>query len=389
METSPTEQRPLDGLALDEAGRWRKLLLNLAAAPGPAGRSQLEELALLLDWSGARRAWIWRQGESGWTPLPADPPPPAEALLQVQTRQPELRRAGAQGPVWSLLPLDPAGSSLLQVEWEGEAGPPDLELLAALVRLAPGLRAGAGVAEGETARLRAVLEHSERLSQLGKMAAGIAHEVGNPLAGISSIVQTLLQRTEDETARERLRLVKDQVGRINAIIRQLVEYSRPSSERRRRMDLNELLRDAARLMRFEPRARGVDLTLELDDRLPPVAVVPHQLQQVFLNLLHNAIDATEGLGWRSVRAHSKREGEWAVFMLEDNGCGIPEADLERIFDPFFTTKEPGRGSGLGLWICQGILESIGGELRVESQLKVGTKVLLRIRINDEAEHPGR
>jgi len=233
----------------------------------------------------------------------------------------------------------------------------------------------------ETSRLRAQLEHSERLSQLGKMAAGIAHEVGNPLAGISSIVQTLLQTTTDESSRERLLMVKEQVGRITGIIRQLVEYSRPSTERPRPMDLNELVRDAARLMRFEPRARGVDLTLELDDRLPTVAVTPHQLQQVFLNLFHNSIDATEGRTWRSVRVHSTREGDWALFSVEDNGCGIPAADLDKVFDPFFTTKEPGRGTGLGLWICRGILDSLGGELSIHSAPDLGTRAVVRIRIN--------
>jgi signal transduction histidine kinase len=225
----------------------------------------------------------------------------------------------------------------------------------------------------ETDRLRAVLEHSERLSQLGKMAAGIAHEVGNPLAAISSIVQTLLAQTIDEAA----------------IIRQLVEYSRPSTENRRLTDLNELVRDAARLMRFEPRARGVDLTMELDDRLPPAAVVPHLLQQVFLNLFQNAIDATEGRPWRAVRVHSRRVGDHAEFSVEDNGRGIPAADLERIFDPFFTTKEPGRGTGLGLWICRGIVETLPGELTVDSVEGQGSVFTLRTRISHAPEHPGR
>jgi signal transduction histidine kinase len=308
--------------------------------------------------------------------------PPAQACVRLKS-----------GRHWLLLPLESAlpGSAFLQLAWDGEPPEPDLELLSAVVRLLLGTRSSDGTGEGgETERLRAVLEHSERLSQLGKMAAGIAHEVGNPLAGISSIVQTLLIRTEDETARERLRLVKEQVGRINAIIRQLVEYSRPSTERRRATDLNELVRDTARLMRFEPRARGVDLTLELDDRLPAVPVTPHQVQQVFLNLFHNAIDATEGTGWRSVRVHSGRQGPFAVFTVEDNGCGIAAEHLPRVFDPFFTTKEPGRGTGLGLWICQGIVESMGGDLQLESQPGEGTRVTVRIRIpHEEAEHPGR
>lgn len=232
----------------------------------------------------------------------------------------------------------------------------------------------------DTVRLRRTLEHSERLSQLGKMAAGIAHEVGNPLAGISSLVQTLLARLKaDEAAVERLKLVKTQVGRINLIIRQLVDYSRPVPERRRRCDFNELIREAARLARYDERSRGVDLTLELDDRLPAVEAVPHQVQQVFVNLIHNALDATEGRTYRAVRVRSRRlEGGGAEFGVEDNGCGIAPKDLERVFDPFFTTKEPGRGTGLGLWICRGIVQALPGELDVHSQPDKGTRVTLRV-----------
>jgi C4-dicarboxylate-specific signal transduction histidine kinase len=242
---------------------------------------------------------------------------------------------------------------------------------------------------GEADRLRAVLEHHERLSQLGKMAAGIAHEVGNPLAAISSIVQTLLAQSQEESARERLLLVKEQVGRITAIIRQLVEYSRPSSERPRPLDMNEVARDAARLMRYEPRARGVDLTLELDDRLPAALGQPHQVQQLFLNLLHNALDATEGRPWRAVRVRSRREGDWAVFTIEDNGKGMAPELLARVFDPFFTTKEPGRGTGLGLWICKGIAAALPGELELSSTEGQGTTATLRTRIFHAPEHPGR
>jgi PAS domain S-box-containing protein len=242
----------------------------------------------------------------------------------------------------------------------------------------------------DTVRLRRVLEHSERLSQLGKMAAGIAHEVGNPLAGISSLVQTLLARLEqDEAACERLRLVKAQVARINAIIRQLVDYSRPTTAGRRPCDVNERIREAARLARYDERSHGVDLTLELDDRLEPVEAVPHQVQQVFVNLIHNALDATEGRSYRAVRVLSRRLPGGAEFIVEDNGCGIAPADLERVFDPFFTTKEPGRGTGLGLWICQGIVQRMPGELHIDSRIDKGTRVCLRVEMPHAPLDPDR
>jgi two-component system NtrC family sensor kinase len=133
----------------------------------------------------------------------------------------------------------------------------------------------------------------------------------------------------------------------------------------------------------------VDLTLELDDRLPAALGQPHQVQQLFLNLLHNALDATEGRPWRAVRVRSRREGDWAEFLIEDNGRGMPPEVLARVFDPFFTTKEPGKGTGLGLWICKGIAEALPGELVLTSEEGKGTTATLRTRIFHASDDSGR
>jgi C4-dicarboxylate-specific signal transduction histidine kinase len=243
----------------------------------------------------------------------------------------------------------------------------------------------------QSLRLRRSLEHSERLSQLGKMAAGIAHEVGNPLAGISSIVQSLLKGLpEDDPTRERLNLVKQQVTRITGILRQLVEYSRPARRDRRPLDLNDLIRDAARLLSYDSRARGVDLTLELDDQLPALMLESHPIQQLLLNLLHNALDATEGRSYRAVRVTSRLAGNRAVIHVDDTGPGVPEELRAQVFDPFFTTKDPGAGTGLGLWICRGIADALGGRLSVEQAPGSGARFVLELNLESgHAEHTGR
>jgi C4-dicarboxylate-specific signal transduction histidine kinase len=243
----------------------------------------------------------------------------------------------------------------------------------------------------QSLRLRRSLEHSERLSQLGKMAAGIAHEVGNPLAGISSIVQSLLKGLpEDDPTRERLNLVKQQVTRITGILRQLVEYSRPARRDRRPLDLNDLIRDAARLLSYDSRARGVDLTLELDDQLPALMLESHPIQQLLLNLLHNSLDATEGRSYRAVRVTSRLAGNRAVIHVDDTGPGVPEELRAQVFDPFFTTKDPGAGTGLGLWICRGIADALGGRLSVEQAPGSGARFVLELNLESgHAEHTGR
>lgn len=243
----------------------------------------------------------------------------------------------------------------------------------------------------ESIRLRRSLEHSERLSQLGKMAAGIAHEVGNPLAGISSIVQTLLRNmSPEDPARERLSLVRQQVARITAILRQLVEYSRPAGDSVRPLDVNELIRDAARLLSYDSRAQGVELTLALDEHVPPVRARAHQVQQLFLNLMQNALDATEGSPYRAVRVLSRREGPLARFIVEDTGRGVDPAQQQRIFDPFYSTKDPGKGAGLGLWICRGIADSLGGRLHAEQVPGGGARFILELNVESpDAQDSGR
>ncbi len=226
------------------------------------------------------------------------------------------------------------------------------------------------------------VRQSERLAVVGQLAAGVAHEIGNPLASISSIVQLIQRRvargaplTEGRAdgLRDQLTAIRDAIGRIAKIVRELVDFSRPAGYDRKPTDINDLVKAAVGIIRYDQRAKGIEFPLELDLDLPLVSVVPDQLYQVFVNILVNAVDAlTESGGtggWLAVR--TERQGDHLAVAFSDSGPGIAPEHLDKLFEPFFTTKEVGRGTGLGLAVSYGIVESFAGQLTVQSTLGRG------------------
>jgi len=229
-----------------------------------------------------------------------------------------------------------------------------------------------GLAEESRAQMHALesfqqqMEHSEKLTVVGKLTAGLAHEVGNPLAAISSLAQRLIQGTEQDDTREKLQLIRDQVNRISRILRNLVDYSRIPSTKRVPINPNQILQEAVKMVRFDQLTQGVEIELQLDPKVKLISAVPDRLMQVFMNILLNAVAAmrhTEG------RIHVRTYGERGTVHVEvtDNGPGISLDIQDRIFDPFFTTKPVGEGTGLGLWVTRGIVEEWGGSIRVQSR----------------------
>ncbi len=210
------------------------------------------------------------------------------------------------------------------------------------------------------------LVRSQKMETFGTLAAGIAHEVGNPLTSISSIVQVIQRTTKDRFAQEKLELVKNQVNRIAKIIRELVDFSRPSAYEVKQADVNTIIRDAINIVQYGKKVHDITFVIELDDDLPQVSVVHDQLVQVFLNIAMNAVDACEGKPG-TIRITSRVMPEDIEVVIEDTGKGIPETDFAKIFDPFYTTKEVGKGTGLGLWVSYGIVKNFGGDIRVESK----------------------
>ena len=229
----------------------------------------------------------------------------------------------------------------------------------------------------EQKQLEKQLVRSQKMETFGTLAAGIAHEVGNPLTSISSIVQVIQRTTKDEFAREKLELVKNQINRITKIIRELVDFSRPSAYEIKKTDVNNVIRDALNIVQYGKKVQHITFKVQLYDELPHIAVVSDQLVQVFLNILMNAVDAC-GSGQHAICVTSRLCDRSIEIVVRDDGRGIEKSDMEKIFDPFFTTKEVGKGTGLGLWVSLGIVKNFGGDIQVTSEPNQGTKFTISL-----------
>ena len=222
-------------------------------------------------------------------------------------------------------------------------------------------------------RLEAELAHTERLASIGTLAAGVAHEIGNPLTGISALAQNLMLDASAEL-RAAFEDILSQTRRIQQIVSTLLSFTHPgagSARRREPFSLSACVDDALRLVGLA----------HLHERLHFVNLVPpslelagdrQQILQVLVNLLTNAADASPADS--AIRVRARTSGEGVSFKVEDQGCGIPRESLDRVFEPFFTTKAPGRGTGLGLSVVYGIVRDHGGRVQIESTPGVGTRV---------------
>ncbi|MFA6437768.1 MAG: PAS domain S-box protein [Bacteriovoracaceae bacterium] len=221
---------------------------------------------------------------------------------------------------------------------------------------------------------------SQKMETFGTLAAGIAHEVGNPLTSISSLVQVVQRQSNDDFVQEKLELVKNQINRIAKIIRELVDFSRPSTHEVKDVSVNLVLREAINIVQYGKKARSIKLNVALEENLPFVHAVHDQLLQVFLNILMNAVDASMGISDSAISILTKQSDEKVEISITDNGTGIAEKNIGKIFDPFFTTKEVGKGTGLGLWVSLGIIRNFGGDIHVESDEGKSTTFVVRLPI---------
>ncbi len=221
------------------------------------------------------------------------------------------------------------------------------------------------------------LVRSQRMESIGTLAAGIAHEVGNPLTAISSLVQVLQRTVQDQFATEKLGLINSQINRIAKIIRDLVDFSRPSTHVSKPTDLNQILNDALNIVKYGKKVKDVTFSLDLDAQLPTIRIVPDQIVQVFINVLMNAVDALDGKPG-TITVSSRTFDSVIDVAVSDTGKGITEGEIEKIFEPFYTTKGVGRGTGLGLWVSYGIVKSFNGDILVESIPGEGSLFTIRL-----------
>lgn len=232
------------------------------------------------------------------------------------------------------------------------------------------------IAEAETAR-------SEKLASVGLLAAGIAHELNNPLTGVLTFTTLLRKKLPDGNPdAEDLDLVIRETKRCAAIIRRLLDFAREKTPEKKFADINRVIEDTARIIERPASFRDIEIAMDLDPELPQIWIDADLIKQVIMNMLVNAQHAIEHEGSITVRSRrcpqprSPEPGMAPVPMVEiaiiDTGCGIPEKNLKRIFDPFFTSKEVGKGTGLGLSVSHGIVKAHGGTIEVESTVGKGS-----------------
>lgn len=222
--------------------------------------------------------------------------------------------------------------------------------------------------------------HQEKMAAFGLLAAGIAHEIGNPLTAISSMVQMLRKRPQDAYTQEKLDLVGGQLQRIQGTLRELAAFGRPTETAPTRVALADVIGEAIDLAKFHKRVRGRHLREEISPSLPPVLGVRDQLVQVFLNLVLNAIDATAAGG--TIVLGASVDGDVVEATVADDGPGIPPDLQERVFQAYFTTKE--EGTGLGLFVTRKMLADQGGSIACTSTPGAGAVFRVRLPRADRA-----
>jgi two-component system NtrC family sensor kinase len=241
----------------------------------------------------------------------------------------------------------------------------------------------------EADQLSKQLMEAGKMASIGELSAGVAHEINNPLAIILTEKQILLDLVEftpglneefQKSLKESMDQVDTQVNRCKRITHNLLRFSRRTRSSIEKVDLNLFLREVVDLMEREARSSGIKFLTDLDVNLKPVLSDPSQLQQLFLNLITNAIDAHDGKPYGTIRIATRAEAENKEVRIEfaDTGSGIPKEIINKVFDPFFTTKAVGKGTGLGLSICYGIMQRLGGSISVKSQVGEGTEFTLTL-----------
>jgi two-component system, NtrC family, sensor kinase len=239
----------------------------------------------------------------------------------------------------------------------------------------------------EQRKMNEAVIHAEKLASIGRLAAGVVHELNNPLATIAACAEALTARVDEledtdlnQDFSEYLQIVRDEAFRCKTITNNLLDFSHQRQTEKSLGDINHVIDQTLHLIRHHPKLGQMKLVKELDTTLAPVHINEGQMKQIFIALISNAYDAMESGGTLSIRTRFEETTpeRWVTVEFRDTGCGIPASHLQKIFDPFFTTKPLGRGTGLGLSVCYGIVSEHGGRIEVDSTEGQGStfKVLL-------------
>ena len=229
------------------------------------------------------------------------------------------------------------------------------------------------------------LIQSEKLSGIGEFVAGVAHELNNPLTSVMGFAELLQQSDLPEQHRRYLDVMFKSAKRCQKIVQSLLSFARRHAPERKVVCLNEIVESAVDILAYQMRTSNIEVLVELDPKLPATEVDPHQMQQVFLNIINNARQAMEGGKEKGrLRISSESSAGRVRVVFQDNGPGIPPENLKKIFNPFFTTKEVGKGTGLGLSICYGIVTEHGGTITPSSAPGEGARFVVEFPVAVEA-----
>ncbi len=236
----------------------------------------------------------------------------------------------------------------------------------------------------ELKKIHEQMFRSEKLASLGKLAAGVAHEINNPLTGVLTNASLLLEDLEDgDPRREDVQVIVSETIRCREIVKRLLDFARQTKPQKKLTNINTLINNIILLVRNQTSFRNIVIEKRLDDNLPEIMADLDQIQQVFINLIINASEAMTKGGCLDIESKLDKSGEYLEVIFKDNGPGIPDHIKARIFDPFFTTKE--QGTGLGLSISYGIIERHGGKINLETKSGEGTTFTIFLPVNFDEE----
>jgi len=228
---------------------------------------------------------------------------------------------------------------------------------------------------------QAKIAEAERLAMIGQLAAGVAHEINNPLTGILLYCNLILKDiSEDDPKRASFEKINNEAERCRKIVKGLLDFSRQTEPEMKSVAINIIIDESLALVKNQPLFLNIDINKTLDPSLPMVNADPSQIQQVFMNIILNAVEAMEGKGELTIITGLTDNKKYVFASFADTGYGITEKNVQKIFDPFFTTKETGHGTGLGLSISYGIVKKHNGEIDVKSELNKGTTFIVKLPI---------
>jgi two-component system NtrC family sensor kinase len=238
----------------------------------------------------------------------------------------------------------------------------------------------------ELSMMQARVAQSERLASLGILAAGVAHEINNPLGAIMALTALSLEDVKDDDPnRENLQVVIKQAERCRDIVKGLLQFSRHSKVNPELADLNKILQDTLSLVTKQAQFMNIAVISNCDPQLPAVMADKSELEQVFMNILINAVHAMQERGTITITTRQNVPDNSVEILFADTGCGVPKDKIGQLFNPFFTTKESGHGTGLGLSIVYGIITSHHGGISVESEVGKGSTFKIRLPIPSSAQ----